>query len=114
MVGARRSSRLEIGWSDDALEMLIDVDEEGIARLTRLVPLPAEDGLKANRDRKESATAGYGPPACPWWTSSRPVVAGCFQEDDMRSPSREVTSAMSAMRRSCRLPGANSGSTWRT
>ena len=31
MVGARRSSRLEIGWSDDALEMLIDVDEEGIA-----------------------------------------------------------------------------------
>ena len=58
MVGARRSSRLEIGWSDDALEMLIDVDEEGIARLTRLVPLPAEDGLKANRDRKESATRG--------------------------------------------------------
>ena len=68
MVGARRSSRLEIGWSDDALEMLIDVDEEGIARLTRLVPLPAEDGLKANRDRKESATR--------WATDRRLALGG--------------------------------------
>jgi len=58
VAGSRTSSRLEIDWSDSGLEMMIDVDEEGIARLTRLVPLPAGDEPKTNRDRQKSATRG--------------------------------------------------------
>jgi alpha-galactosidase len=58
VAGSRTSSRLEIDWSDSGLEMMIDVDEEGIARLTRLVPLPAGDDPKTNRDRQESAIRG--------------------------------------------------------
>ena len=58
MAGSRTSSRLEIDWSDSGLEMMIDVDEEGIARLTRLVPLTAGDDPKTNRDRQESAIRG--------------------------------------------------------
>ncbi|MGA2529932.1 MAG: alpha-galactosidase [Acidimicrobiales bacterium] len=38
MVGAETSSRLEMGWADDALELRIEVDDEGMVRLRRLAP----------------------------------------------------------------------------
>ena len=37
MVGARTSSPSEVGWADDALELRIEVGEDGIARLVHLV-----------------------------------------------------------------------------
>ena len=44
MVGARTSSRREIGWADDALELRIDVDDEGMVRLGRLAPAGKAQG----------------------------------------------------------------------
>ena len=47
MVDARTSSRSEMGWVDDALELRIEVDEDGMARLVQLVPMA---GQRASAD----------------------------------------------------------------
>ena len=41
MVGARTSSPSEMGWADDALELRIEVDEDGLARLVHLAACAA-------------------------------------------------------------------------
>lgn len=56
MVAARASSQQEIGLIDDAIEMLIEIDEAGIARLVRLAPLPGERGPETGSARRPSAT----------------------------------------------------------
>ena len=47
MVGARTSSRQEIGWADDAIQLRIEVDDEGVVRLGRLA-LATESPGKAS------------------------------------------------------------------
>jgi alpha-galactosidase len=47
VVDARTSSRSEMGWVDDALELRIEVDEDGMARLVQLVPMA---GQRASAD----------------------------------------------------------------
>ena len=39
--------RAVIGWSDDALELVIEIDHDGAARLTRLAAGPARAGAAA-------------------------------------------------------------------
>jgi alpha-galactosidase len=49
-------ARTVIGWSDDALELRIDVDEDGMARMTRLAaPLPAGEARAPGPGRAGAA-----------------------------------------------------------
>ena len=43
MVAERTSATLEIGWSDRALEVRVDVGTDGVPRLSRLAPIPTGD-----------------------------------------------------------------------
>jgi alpha-galactosidase len=43
MVDHRTAAPDEIGWSDDALEVRLEVDEDGVPRLSHLVPRPGGD-----------------------------------------------------------------------
>ena len=44
MVADGTPTKLELGWSDDALEIRVEVGEDGVARLSQLVPRPNPGG----------------------------------------------------------------------
>ena len=44
MVADGTPTKLVLGWSDDALEMRVEVSEDGVARLSHLVPRPDPSG----------------------------------------------------------------------
>jgi alpha-galactosidase len=50
--------RAVIGWSDDALELVIEIDHAGAARLTRLTAGPARAGAAAGAGRPGAAGSG--------------------------------------------------------
>ena len=60
MVGARTSSPSGMGWADDALELRIEVGDDGLARLVhlaacaagRIAPTEGNDERPATRDRR--------------------------------------------------------------
>jgi alpha-galactosidase len=55
MVAEGTTARLEMGWSDDALELRVEVDDEGVARLSRLAPTPIDKaGAGLSRDASDS------------------------------------------------------------
>lgn len=108
MVGAKTSSRLKIGWSDSGLEMLIEVDEEGIARLIRLGPRPTGDEWETDRNGEESAKRGQPSAGLPLvdvvasgsgraWSARRyvqSIVGGRLRyvshEESLQAPWREI------------------------
>jgi alpha-galactosidase len=61
LAGRSGLSRIVIGWSDDALELRIDVDEDGMARMTRLAsPSPIPVTAKAALPLLDVIVSGEG------------------------------------------------------
>ena len=67
MVGARTSSPSEVSWADDALELRIEVGEDGLARLVQLAACAA--GVAAPTDGN-----GEEPTTRDWRAAGLPLV----------------------------------------
>jgi hypothetical protein len=58
MVGQQAGQRQVINWVDDAIELRVEVDDRGVARLARLVARPAPSPRRAQTSSDEGASPG--------------------------------------------------------
>ncbi|MGC8628055.1 MAG: alpha-galactosidase [Acidimicrobiales bacterium] len=60
MVGQQSGRRQVVNWVDDAIELRVEVDESGVARLARLAARPVPSAFEAKMSPDEGALRGPG------------------------------------------------------
>src|SRR5579875_3852562 len=60
MTGLQAGAHLVLGWADQALELRVEVGEDGVARLAGLVPRAARASSSPRGPEAQGAVAGAG------------------------------------------------------